>query len=57
MIKQVSHDVPGAAATDLDLALEVAYELHAPTVRRRAPEVATPAARPSAARRRRTARA
>ncbi|MFJ8107570.1 hypothetical protein [Streptomyces sp. NPDC096132] len=44
MIKQVSHTVTGVGAADLSLALDVAYELHAP-VRQpavRAPEVAAP---------------
>ncbi|MFF8972485.1 hypothetical protein [Streptomyces sp. NPDC014995] len=63
MIKQVSHPVTGVGAADLALALDVAYELHAPVRRTpRAPEVATaadgtPAGRRSRARRRRTARA
>ncbi|WP_166682895.1 hypothetical protein [Streptomyces aquilus] len=54
MIKQVSHTV---AATDpaglaLALALEVAYELHAPTAPAvRAPEISTAAARRTARRR------
>ncbi|MDQ0684693.1 hypothetical protein QFZ66_004735 [Streptomyces sp. B4I13] len=40
MIKQVSHTVTGCGAADLGLALDVAYELHAPTASTRAPEVA-----------------
>ena len=51
MIQQVSHSVAGTDPAGLALALEVAYELHAPTTR--APEVApqlmglhTTAARP-----------
>ena len=51
MIQQVSHTVAGTDPAGLALALEVAYELHAPTTR--APEVApqlmglhTTAARP-----------
>ncbi|MFI5676427.1 hypothetical protein [Streptomyces cellulosae] len=39
MIKQVSHPVPGTDPAGFTLALEVAYELHAP--QGRAPEVAT----------------
>ncbi|MFI6936511.1 hypothetical protein [Streptomyces sp. NPDC050287] len=39
MIKQVSHPVAGTDPAGLALALEVAYELHAPEGR--APEVAT----------------
>ncbi|MEU2285898.1 hypothetical protein ABZ614_28875 [Streptomyces sp. NPDC013178] len=44
MIKQVSHPVTGVGAADLNLALHVAYELHAPVTQRvaRAPEVAAP---------------
>ncbi|WP_329218672.1 hypothetical protein OG352_20085 [Streptomyces sp. NBC_01485] len=44
MIKQVSHPVTGFGAADLALALDVAYELHAPVARTavRAPEVAAP---------------
>ena len=42
MIKQVSHTVTGVGAADLVLALDVAYELHAPTAPTRAPEVAAP---------------
>jgi len=51
MIQQVSHTTAGTDPAGLALALEVAYELHAPTTR--APEVApqlmglhTTAARP-----------
>jgi hypothetical protein len=40
MIKQVSHTVAGTDPAGFALALDVAYELHAPTVR--APEVAVP---------------
>ncbi|MGQ4364362.1 hypothetical protein [Streptomyces sp. SAS_272] len=40
MIKQVSHTVTGFGAADLGLALDVAYELHAPAPSTRAPEVA-----------------
>jgi hypothetical protein len=57
MIKRVSHTVPGTDPAGFTLALEVAYELHAPVTR--APEVATTAAAPArraAARRRRTVR-
>jgi hypothetical protein len=39
-IKQVSHTVTGVGAADLALALDVAYELHAPVEPTRAPEVA-----------------
>ncbi|MFE7648198.1 hypothetical protein [Streptomyces phaeoluteigriseus] len=42
MIKQVPHMVTGVGAADLALALDVAYELHAPTAPTRAPEVAAP---------------
>ncbi|CAM5649260.1 hypothetical protein [Streptomyces aurantiogriseus] len=44
MIKQVSHPVTGFGAADLGLALDVAYELHAPVSQmvERAPEVAAP---------------
>ncbi|MBG0854250.1 hypothetical protein I2W78_21030 [Streptomyces spinoverrucosus] len=42
MIKQVSHKVTDVGAADLALALDVAYELHAPTAPPRAPEVAVP---------------
>jgi hypothetical protein len=42
MIKQVSHTVTGFGAADLALALDVAYELHAPVAPTRAPEVAAP---------------
>ncbi|MFF7532553.1 hypothetical protein [Streptomyces bobili] len=42
MIKQISHPVTGVGAADLVLALDVAYELHAPTAPTRAPEVAAP---------------
>ncbi len=42
MIKQVSHTVTAAGATDLALALDVAYELHPPQAPARAPEVAAP---------------
>ncbi|MFH8800297.1 hypothetical protein ACH4F6_11975 [Streptomyces sp. NPDC017936] len=44
MIKQVSHPVNGVGAADLGLALDVAYELHAPVPQAapRAPEVAAP---------------
>ncbi|MET9911239.1 hypothetical protein ABZZ74_31345 [Streptomyces sp. NPDC006476] len=38
MIQQVSHTVAGTDPAGIALALEVAYELHAPTTR--APEVA-----------------
>jgi hypothetical protein len=38
MIKQVSHTVAGTGPAGFALALEVAYELHAPVTR--APEVA-----------------
>jgi hypothetical protein len=38
MIKQVSHTVAGTDPAGLPLALEVAYELHAPATR--APELA-----------------
>ncbi|MEU6146576.1 hypothetical protein ABZ848_40300 [Streptomyces sp. NPDC047081] len=59
MIKQVSHTVTGTDPAGFALALEVAYELHAPAAR--APEVAPALAagrRASAARgRRRTAAA
>ncbi|MBD0840418.1 hypothetical protein [Streptomyces sp. TRM68416] len=57
MIKQVSHTVADPDPASLALALEVAYELHAP-VTSRAPELATgrPTAR-SRTRRRTTARA
>ncbi|MGW0754939.1 hypothetical protein ACWD1Y_00325 [Streptomyces sp. NPDC002814] len=59
MIKQVSHTVTGADPAGFALAVEVAYELHAPVPR--APEVASSGARTrrtaSASRtRRRTAR-
>ncbi|MBO4258611.1 hypothetical protein [Streptomyces griseorubiginosus] len=40
MIQQVSHTVTGTDPAGLALALEVAYELHAPATR--APEVAVP---------------
>ncbi|MET7478565.1 hypothetical protein ABZT17_29955 [Streptomyces sp. NPDC005648] len=40
MIQQVSHTVAGAGPAGFALALEVAYELHAPLVADRAPEVA-----------------
>jgi hypothetical protein len=40
MIKQVSHTVAGLDPAGFTLALEVAYELHAPVPR--APEVAMP---------------
>ncbi|MDW4909745.1 hypothetical protein RB628_31530 [Streptomyces sp. ADMS] len=64
MIKQVSHKLTaGTAATGpaaLDLALGVAFALHAPTATTRAPEVATvtrtAAPRRATARSRRTAR-
>ncbi|WP_282702893.1 hypothetical protein [Streptomyces sp. CC219B] len=57
MIKQVSHAIADADPASLALALEVAYELHAP-VTTRAPELVTgrPTAR-SRTRRRTTARA
>ncbi|USQ89104.1 hypothetical protein NFX46_38380 [Streptomyces phaeoluteigriseus] len=42
MIKQVPHTVTGVGAADLALALDVAYELHAPTAPTRAPEVVAP---------------
>lgn len=42
MIKQVSHTVAGADPAGFALALDVAYELHAPVPR--APEVAATAA-------------
>jgi hypothetical protein len=42
MIKQVSHTVAGTDAAGFALALEVAYELHAPVTR--APEVSVSAA-------------
>ncbi|WP_199924566.1 hypothetical protein [Streptomyces sp. WM6386] len=48
MIKQVSHTVAGTDAAGFALALEVAYELHAPTVAVRAPEISTVAARHAA---------
>ena len=38
-VKQISHVPAGAGAADFTLALEVAYDLHAPAGR--APEVAT----------------
>ncbi|MGW0334543.1 hypothetical protein ACWD0J_22195 [Streptomyces sp. NPDC003011] len=41
MIKQVSHTVTGTDPAGFALALEVAYELHAPVAR--APEVAAAA--------------
>ncbi|MFF7448179.1 MULTISPECIES: hypothetical protein [unclassified Streptomyces] len=42
MIKQVSHTVAGHDPAGTALALDVAYELNAPTVAVRAPEVAAP---------------
>jgi hypothetical protein len=45
MIEQVSHTVAGTGPSDLALAFEVAYDLHAPVTRAResrAPEVAPP---------------
>ena len=40
MIKQVSHTVTGTDPAGFALAVEVAYELHAPLAADRAPEVA-----------------
>ncbi|GCB48088.1 hypothetical protein [Streptomyces sp. NL15-2K] len=58
MIKQVSHTVTGTGPARFALAIEVAYELHAPAAR--APEVApvatTPTARRTAAARARARR-
>ncbi|MDN0194280.1 hypothetical protein [Streptomyces sp. S.PNR 29] len=57
MIKQVPHTAPGTDPAGVALALQVAYELHAPVTR--APEVAVTAAAPArraAAHRRRTVR-
>ncbi|MFI8537188.1 hypothetical protein ACIGMX_43985 [Streptomyces aquilus] len=52
MIKQVSHTVAATDPAGLALALEVAYELHAPTAPAvRAPEISTAAARRTARRR------
>ncbi|MFF5499925.1 hypothetical protein [Streptomyces aquilus] len=52
MIQQVSHTVAASGPAALALALEVAYELHAPTaVAVRAPEISTAAARRTARRR------
>ncbi|MBE8478223.1 hypothetical protein [Streptomyces justiciae] len=52
MIKQVSHTAAGTDPAGLALALEVAYELHAPApVVVRAPEISTAAARRTARRR------
>jgi hypothetical protein len=42
MIKQVSHTLSGTAPADTALALEVAYDLHAPAQPPRATEVAAP---------------
>jgi adenine/guanine phosphoribosyltransferase-like PRPP-binding protein len=57
MIKQVSHTVAGTDAAGFALALEVAYELHAPTAPVRAPEISPVAAhRAARARSRRTVR-
>ena len=52
MIKHVSHTVAGHDPAGIALALEVAYELNAPTAPVRAPEVAAPAAARTARRRR-----
>jgi hypothetical protein len=55
MIQQVSHTVAATDPAGLALALEVAYELHAPTAPSapavRAPEISTAAARRTARRR------
>jgi hypothetical protein len=52
VIKQVSHTVAATDPAGLALALEVAYELHAPTAPAvRAPEISTAAARRTARRR------
>ncbi|WP_328872288.1 hypothetical protein OHT76_20395 [Streptomyces sp. NBC_00287] len=56
MIKQISHTVTDTDPARFTLALEVAYELHAP-VSSRAPELATGGATGRRARRRTTARA
>ncbi|MEU5598583.1 hypothetical protein [Streptomyces sp. NPDC020298] len=42
MIIQVSHPVTGTDPAAITLALEVAYDLHAPVPAPRAPEVAAP---------------
>ncbi|MEU6553153.1 hypothetical protein ABZ915_23135 [Streptomyces sp. NPDC046915] len=42
MIIQISHTVTGTDPAGITLALEVAYDLHAPVPPPRAPEVATP---------------
>ena len=42
MINQVSHTVTGTDPAGITLALEVAYDLHAPVPAPRAPEVAAP---------------
>ncbi|MBC2904059.1 hypothetical protein [Streptomyces cupreus] len=55
MIKQVSHTATDTDPARFALALEVAYELHAPAAR--APELATGRATARRARRRTTARA
>ncbi|MEU0412254.1 hypothetical protein ABZ307_31135 [Streptomyces griseorubiginosus] len=49
MIKQVSHTVAGADPAGFALALDVAYELHAPVPR--APEVAATAVATAVSRR------